>query len=163
MAPSGRIFVVAVIAVVALLVGYALFESNAGPGPFTSQVPSHFSLNGKTFAITYVATTQQERQEGLMNKQVTSTTTMLFAFPYSSQWTFWMYDTNTSLDMIWVNATGASGRVVYITTGAQPCFNSYGYGCPTYTPTTAANYVIEAKAGFASANGVTTGTVVTFS
>ena len=119
-------------------------------------------MNGKTFAFTYVATTQQERQVGLMNKQVTSATTMLFAFPYSSQWTFWMYDTNTSLDMIWVNATGASGRVVYVVTGAAPCFNSYGYGCPTYTPTAPANYVIEAKAGFAAANGISTGTAVMF-
>ena len=119
-------------------------------------------MDGRTFDFTYIATTQQERQAGLMNKKVTNTTTMLFAFPYSSTWTFWMYDTNTSLDMIWVNATGDSGRVVYITAGAPPCYNSFGYGCATYTPSAPANYVIEAKSGFAAAYGITTGTAVQF-
>jgi len=97
-----------------------------------------------------------------MNTKVTSNTTMLFAFPYSSNWAFWMYDTNTSLDMIWVNATGDSGLVVYVENGATPCFNSFGFGCATYTPSAPANYVIEAKAGFAAEYGITTGTTVEF-
>ena len=163
LAPSGRIFAVCVIAVVALLVVYTVYESSTVPGSVTSQVPSRFSVNGRTFGFTYVATTQQERQAGLMNRRVANTTTMLFAFPYSSDWVFWMYDTNTSLDMIWVNATGDSGRVVYLTAGAPPCFNSFGYGCATYTPSAPANYVIEAKAGFAATYGITTGTTVLFS
>jgi uncharacterized membrane protein (UPF0127 family) len=160
--PSGKIFVACVIAVVVLLVVYTVYESSATPGSVTSGVPSRFSVNGRTFVFTYVATTQQERQAGLMNSKVTNSTTMLFAFPYSSEWSFWMYDTNTSLDMIWVNATGDSGRVVYLTAGAPPCFNSFGYGCATYTPSAPANYVIEAKAGFAAAYGITTGTTVLF-
>jgi uncharacterized membrane protein (UPF0127 family) len=160
--PPGKLFIVGAIVVVALLVGYTIYESSSAPGSVTTQVPSRFSVNGRTFAFTYVATTQQERQTGLMNKKVTNTTTMLFAFPYSSNWAFWMYDTNTSLDMIWVNSTGGTGRVVYLVAGAQPCFNALGYGCPTYTPSGQANYVIEAKAGFAAANGITKGTSVLF-
>jgi len=162
LAPSRKILAACVIAVVVLLVVYTVYESNTTPGSVTSGVPSRFSVNGRTFVFTYLATTQQERQAGLMNKRVTNSTTMLFAFPYSSEWSFWMYDTNTSLDMIWVNATGDLGRVVYLTAGAPPCFNSFGYGCATYTPSAPANYVIEAKAGFAAAHGITTGTTVLF-
>ena len=162
MALTGRVFVVCVIAVVVLLVVYTVYGYSTVPGSVTSKVPSRFSVNGKTFVFTYIATTQQQRQAGLMNRKVTSNTTMLFAFPYSSNWAFWMYDTNTSLDMIWVNATGNSGRVVYVENGASPCFNSLGYGCATYTPSAPANYVIEAKAGFAAAYGITTGTTVQF-
>ncbi len=162
LAPSGRVFVIGAVAVVALLVAYTIYESGSSPGSVTSPVPSRFSANGRTFTFTYVATTQQERTSGLMNVKVTDSTTMLFAFPYSSAWTFWMYDTNTSLDMIWVNATGDYGQVVHVESGAPPCFNAYGYGCPTYAPGEPANYVIEAKAGFAASNGITAGTAVLF-
>jgi len=163
MAPSGKMLTLGVIAVVVVLLVYTVYESSTVPGSVTSNVPSRFSVNGRTFAFTYFATTQQQRQVGLMNRKVTNTTTMLFAFPYSSNWAFWMYDTNTSLDIIWVNATGDSGQVVYLREGAPPCFNSFGYGCATYTPSAPANYVIEAKAGFAAAYGVTTGTTILFS
>ena len=162
MAPFRKLLALCVIAVVALLVIYTVYESSTVPGSVTSKVPSNFTVNGRTFVFTYVATTQKDRQAGLMNRKVTNTTTMLFAFPYSSNWAFWMYDTNTSLDMIWVNATGDVGRVVYLKAGAQPCFNSFGYGCATYTPSATANYVIEAKAGFAATNGITPGTTVLF-
>ena len=148
-------------AAVVILAGYLVYQATTTPGPVTGPVPTSFTVNGKTYVFTYVATTQPEREAGLMNKRVTNTTTMLFAFPGPGVWLFWMKDTNTSLDMIWVNATGASGVVVYVQAGAPPCLSA---SCPDYgSPTAKANYVIEAKAGFATANGVTVGTVVQFS
>ena len=153
---SARTSTAIVVGLAAVLVGYTLYALSAVPGTVTSPVPSSFSVNGRTYTVTYVATTQAEREAGLMNKVVTNTTTMLFAFPDFGAWQFWMYDTNTSLDMIWVN--GSSGRVVYVVAGAQPCFDSSR--CAVYTPTASANYVIEAKAGFAAANGIAVGTVV---
>ncbi|MDG6975374.1 MAG: hypothetical protein JRN27_04695, partial [Nitrososphaerota archaeon] len=48
-----------------------------------------------------------------------------------------------------------------VVAGAQPCF-LLADQCPTYTPTSAANFVIEAKAGFAAANGIKVGTKVQF-
>ncbi len=88
--------------------------SNLGP-------PSGFTVNGRTFAFTYTATTEAEREEGLMNKPVTDSTTMLFVFGAFGIWQFWMYNTHTSLDMIWVNATSNQGHVVYLVTSAPPC------------------------------------------
>lgn len=142
------------------LVAYDAYTGYSKSGNVTSQVPSSFMLHGKTYGFNFTATTQAERESGLMNRKVTAATTMLFAFPSFGKWAFWMYDTNTSLDIIWVNATGGLARVVYIVTSAQPCYSSGT--CTVYTPTSSANYVIEAKGGFAAANGVVVGTVFTF-
>lgn len=155
-----KIMVIAVAALVVVLVVYGVYTFVEEPGNVTSQVPSSFTVNGKTYDFTYSATTPAERAAGLMNTRVTNTTTMLFAFPSSGQWSFWMYDTNTSLDMIWVNAAGDSGHVVYVVTAAQPCYNSSA--CTVYTPTSAANYVIEARSGFAADNGIVVGTDIQF-
>lgn len=159
---SGRALAIVVVLVIALFAGYAIYETSVGPGSVTTAVPSSFTVNGRTFAFTYVATTQQGRTSGLMNRKVTNTTTMLFVFPTSGKWAFWMYDTNTSLDMVWVSAAGDSGTVVYVVAGAQPCFDTLGFGCPTYAPDKPANYVIEAAAGFAAASGITDGTPILF-
>ncbi|HUI22828.1 MAG TPA: DUF192 domain-containing protein [Nitrososphaerales archaeon] len=156
MAPSGKIFAFAVVAVVALLVIYTIYATASEPGCVTTSTPGSFTVNGNTFTFTYVASCEPQREAGLMNKQVTNETTMLFAFPYFSAWSFWMQGTNTSLDIIWINATGSTGRVVSLALGTQP------YSTAVITPAASANYVIEAKAGFASANGIRVGTVVLF-
>ncbi len=155
---SGRVAAIVVVVIAALLAGCTLYDLSLAPGSVTSPVPTSFTVNGKTYTFTYVATTQAEREAGLMNKKVTNTTTMLFAFPSYGAWQFWMFDTNTSLDMVWVN--GGSGQVVYVVTTAQPCFDSSS--CAVYTPTSSANYVIEAKAGFAATNGIVEGTTIQF-
>ncbi len=148
------------VALVAIVLVFAAYTFLRTPGSVTSPVPSRFTVSGKTFAITYTATDQAAREAGLMNKKVTNTTTMLFVFPSADTYRFWMYNTNTSLDMIWVNGTSSSGRVVYVYADAQPC---YSLQCPTYGPSSPANYVIEAKAGFAEANNIEIGTLVQFS
>jgi uncharacterized protein len=157
-----RPFVVAVVVVVVLVGVYAAYVATSGPGPVTGPVPSSFTVDGRTHSFTYTATNQAQWQQGLMNKPVTNTTTMLFAFPYFDRWQFWMFDTPSSLDMIWVNATGNSGRVVYLVASAPPCLTINSNTCARYTPTAAANYVIEAKAGFAAANNITKGSTIQF-
>jgi uncharacterized membrane protein (UPF0127 family) len=152
-----------VIAAVAMMIVVAIYAISAllDTGSVTSPVPSTFTVNGKTYSFTYVATNDAERSAGLMNKKVTNTTTMLFAFPGVGVYQFWMYDTNTSLDMIWVSATGDNGTVAYVYADALPCYSYSGLTCPNYGAPPA-NYVIEAKAGFAAANGIVVGTHVQF-
>lgn len=151
---------VAALIVFVVIAAYEAYALAAPPGPVTSQVPTGFRVNGAEYTFNLTATTQAEREAGLMNRQVTSATTMLFAFPSFGEWSFWMYDTNTSLDMIWLNATGYNARVVYVVAGAPSCYVSSA--CAIYTPTSPANYVIEAKSGFAAANGIAIGTEVVF-
>jgi uncharacterized membrane protein (UPF0127 family) len=159
---ASRILILSAVVGIAIAGVYSVYVATSGPGQVTTQVPSSFKVDGRTFSFTYTATNQAQWQEGLMNKPVTNTTTMLFAFPYFSHWQFWMFDTPTSLDMIWVNATGSIGRVVYLVTNAPPCLTSDSNTCARYTPAAQADYVIEAKAGFAAANNITVGSAIQF-
>jgi uncharacterized membrane protein (UPF0127 family) len=157
--PSLKATVSIAIVILVLFAAVYVLLSSTGPANLQS-VPSHFTVNGKTFAITYVAINESERQAGLMNRKVTNTTTMLFVFPSAGIYPFWMHNVNSSLDIMWLNVTGSAGRVVYLVTNVPGC--SLALGCPNYTPTSAANYVIEAKGGFAEANTVIVGTNVQF-
>ena len=156
MPSTERIVAVAAIAVIAVIVGYTVYTLSLVPGTVTTPVPSSFTVNGRSYTFTYIATTEAQRESGLMNKQVTNTTTMLFAFPYFSTWTFYMKDTNTSLDIIWISATGNTARVVSLAVGTQPDSTA------DIVPSAQANYVIEARAGFAAANGIAVGTTIDF-
>lgn len=153
-----RAAAVAAASAVVILAAYEVYAMQPQQPAFTGVVPSSFTVNGKTHSFTYAATTRAQWEAGLMNTKVTNTTTMLFAFPYFAQWSFWMYDTNTSLDIIWLNATGSSATVVYLVTMAPPCYISSD--CKVYTPSAAANYAIEAKSGFAAVNRIQVGTAV---
>jgi uncharacterized membrane protein (UPF0127 family) len=157
--PSMRT-VAAVLVVAMVSVAAVYLYASTTRSPFTGQVPSRFTVGGRTFPITYTATDQSEWQTGLMNRRIKNTTTMLFIFPTSDYYPFWMFDTNASLDIIWMDARNSSGTVVYVATDLPSCFQPVG--CPQYTPNAAANYVLEAKAGFAVANGVAVGTVISF-
>lgn len=148
---------------VAAVVVFAAYSFASVPGSVSGGgLPTSFSVYGRTFPITYTATTPAQRAQGLMGTRVTSTTTMLFVFPSPGYYSFWMFDTNTSLDMVWISATGSSGTVVYLVQDAASC-KLPALFCARYTPSTEANYVLEAKAGFAAANGITVGTTISFS
>ena len=151
------------IAVVVIVVAAAAYVVVRTPTHANLEsVPSQFTLNGKAFDITYVATNETEWEVGLMDKKVTNSTTMLFVFPSLAVYPFWMYHVNSSLDIIWLNVSGDSGRVVYLASDLPGC-TGLSFVCPDYTPSSAANYVIEAKGGFAAHNGIIVGTLVQFS
>jgi uncharacterized membrane protein (UPF0127 family) len=117
--------------------------------------PSSFTLGNRTFNFTSYAANVTEDEKGLMNATVTNQTFMLFEFHNSSIYQFWMKDTYTQLDIIWVDGNATSGRIVYIV-NATPCANydPSQTGCEIYTPSGVADYVIETRAGFVQANNV---------
>lgn len=121
---------------------------------------SQFSLNGNSFNITYIAANQTSWEQGLMNKTIANKTTMLFAFPAPAIYPFWMLNTYQDLDIIWINASSGSGKIVYIAANATSCFEASK--CAIYSPNKLANYVIEAKAGFVERNFVYVGENVSF-
>lgn len=149
---------VVVIPLVALA-AYAI-TSQSVPSGSVSTTYTYFQVNGKSYSLTFVATNQSERQKGLMNTRITNTTTELFVFPQPDYYTFWMYQVNSSLDIIWLNATGSVARVVYMVQDVPGC--SVSILCTQYQPSAKANLVLEAKAGFAKANSVSVGTTITF-
>jgi uncharacterized membrane protein (UPF0127 family) len=148
-------------ALIAVAVVLAVFSYSAIPGSVNTGLPSRFTANGRTFSITFTASTEPQREHGLMNSKITNTTIMLFAWPSAGTYSFWMYQTNSSLDIIWISANNGTGRIVYEALGAPPCYDSSS--CPDYTPTSPANYALEVKAGFAEENGLQVGTILNFS
>ena len=122
---------------------------------------SSFTVGGKTFELTYLATNNSALAKGLMGVKVTDSTTELFVFPTAGYYSFWMYGVNSSLDIMWLATLPSSdaGTFVYFALDVPPCHVSVA--CTTYQPTAKADYVIEAQAGFAAANGIEIGTPVT--
>ncbi len=151
---------IAAVTIIGVVLVFATYSILSTPGPMTGLVPSKFTVNGRMFSFTYIATDQASREQGLMNRKVTNTTTMLFVFPSAGIYNFWMYDTNTSLDMIWIHTSGESGQVVYVHADSQPCYSSLT--CSSFGPPSPANYVIEARAGFAKTNRIIVGTTIEF-
>ncbi len=143
-----------------LTAGILLYDST----PVSSSPNVHFtgfSVGGRTFRLTYLATNQSELAKGLMGVKVTDSTTELFVFPTAGYYPFWMFGVNSSLDIMWVDVPAGSsvGSFVYLALDSPPCHVSVV--CTNYEPTARANSVIEAKAGFAEANGIKVGTPVT--
>ncbi len=144
----------------------AILVYSVASGLDAANVPSHFSVNGHTYAITVYEHTQAQLEKGLMNATVTNSTFALFYLGKPGIYPFWMKNTYYSLDIIWVNYSKENGygRVVYIA-NAIPCDSYSGNqtACTLYAPNSYADYVIEAQSGFSKRNGVAIGSRITFS
>jgi len=85
-------------------------------------------------------------QKGLMfRKHLAANQGMLFIFPKSSNWAFWMKNTLIPLDIIWLDA---NKTVLYISKNTPTCPQNT-QNCPTYTPPShlKAKYVLEIAQG----------------
>jgi uncharacterized membrane protein (UPF0127 family) len=158
-----RLLIFAAVVIPLLVLAGAILVYDSTPIASSPNVHyTSFTVGGKTFELTYLATNQSALQKGLMGVKVTPSTTELFVFPTAGYYSFWMYGVNSSLDIMWVYAPpgASSGSFVYLALDAPPCHVSVI--CSSYQPTSRADYVIEAKAGFAAANGIEVGTPVAF-
>jgi uncharacterized membrane protein (UPF0127 family) len=96
-----------------------------------------------------IAETAEARARGLMGRVLSDYLVgMLFVFASAEQQTFWMRNTPSSLDMIFVDAAGKVLNVAaYTTPMSDQLYSSAG----------PAKYVVEAKAGFAERFGIRPG------
>lgn len=102
-----------------------------------------------------LATDDDTRQQGLMYREsLDPLKGMLFIFPSAGDYPFWMKNTMIPLDMIWIDD---SRRIVHIEANVPPCA---GDPCPSYPPGAMAKYVLELKAGEASAHRLQSGAVL---
>ena len=91
----------------------------------------------------------EDRRRGLQfRKSLSEDAGMLFVFETSYPYSFWMKDTLIPLDMIWLDY---ARRVVHIESHVPPCRQD---PCATYTPSSAALYVLEISAGQAEKMGL---------
>jgi len=89
-----------------------------------------------------VADTPALREQGYMYRtDLTDESAMLFIWDADTTGSFWMQNTPTSLDIIFINN---SKTVDYIATDTVP------YSTELITPLTPYRYVLEVKAGFAA-------------
>lgn len=104
-----------------------------------------------------VAADDDTRAQGLMFRDhVPEGTGMLFLFPKSDEYAFWMKNTIVPLDMIWIDD---QRRVVHVEPNVPPCKAD---PCPSYPPHAQAKYVLELGAGQAAKHRVVNGSTLTF-
>jgi len=104
-----------------------------------------------------VAADDPTRAQGLMYRdQVGPDRGMIFLFPQSGDYPFWMKNTLIPLDMIWIDD---QKRIAHIAHDVQPCKAD---PCPSVPPNASARYVLEVAAGVAARHGLANGQTLRF-
>lgn len=113
--------------------------------------PAVLLPNGRVIEVE-IAADNETREQGLMFREsVPDGKGMLFIFPTSGEYPFWMKNTMIPLDMIWIDS---SDKIVHIERNVPPCVAD---PCTSYPPHATAIYVLELAAGEAAKNGLKVG------
>jgi uncharacterized membrane protein (UPF0127 family) len=96
-----------------------------------------------------------------MNTTVTNSMFMLFSFGEPGNHPFWMKDTYSPLDIIWLRSNGTQATIVAVAS-VPPCvsYSADQGSCITYTPLEPADYVIETREGFVVRNRLAPGSQI---
>jgi uncharacterized membrane protein (UPF0127 family) len=136
------IIIIVILAIAALPVGYYVFQPRN---------TVRIMIDGVVLSVD-MARSPAEQQKGLSGRSsLAPDHGMLFVFQSEDYWSFWMNDMKFPLDMIWFNSTR---QAVFFEQDAPPCTPA---GCPVFTPTVKAIYVLEVNAGFIAAHNVSLG------
>jgi uncharacterized membrane protein (UPF0127 family) len=105
-----------------------------------------------------IAVTPEEQSKGLSIKEdLQENEGMIFPYKESKVLAFWMKDMKFPIDILWLDS---DKRVVHIEKNLQPC-NPF-LPCPSFSPDTKAQYVLETVAGLSDRKGIKIGTQVDF-
>jgi len=134
------------------------------PAPATAQTTPAAPANAPRvvlpdgFAVTVeVAADDPTREQGLMYRdQLAADRGMIFLFPQSGDYPFWMKNTLIPLDMIWIDD---GKKVVHVASNVPPCKAD---PCPSYPPHANAKAVLELAAGVAAKHGLKNGDVLRY-
>ena len=114
-------------------------------------------LPGGSKILVEVVSEDLTRAQGLMfRSSLGRDRGMLFLFPRTAVYPFWMKNTLIPLDIIWIDESGA---IVHIARDVPPCKAD---PCPSYPPKAAARFVLELAAGEAAARGLRDGDRLVF-
>ena len=104
-----------------------------------------------------IAADDATRQQGLMYRDtLPADHGMLFFFPQTGNYPFWMKNTLIALDIIWIDD---QKRIVHVASNVQPCKAD---PCPSVPPNADARYVLELAAGVAARHGLANGQSLRF-
>ena len=108
------------------------------------------TVGGMQFEI---ADTQAKQEIGLSNRPtIPDNYGMLFVFAKPQKYGFWMKDMLTSIDIVWLDA---SGSVILINHDVSP--STYP---SVFYPPSPVKYVLETRAGYAREKGWSVGTII---
>ena len=130
------------IAILAMVAFYVFFKS---PAKFTDVTVGNVTINAE------IADTIPKQIKGLMFRDsLPKNQGMLFIFGSDGYPGIWMMNMSIPIDILWIDS---KHKIVDIVENAQPC----RLLCPSYTPKSAARYVLEVNAGFVEKNGIEIG------
>ncbi len=142
----------------ALLVAACSAPQNtpAAPAPAAVSGPRVILPDGAAIQVE-LAIDEPTRTQGLMYRdRLAEDRGMLFFFPRSGEYPFWMKNTLIPLDMIWIDD---QRRIVHVASNVPPCTAD---PCPSYPPNAAAKYVLELAAGVAAKHHLGNGQVLRY-
>lgn len=138
-----------------LLTAYCLLFPNVVTAEQTV-LPEHVCFHEQCLTVE-IADNNEERTRGLQAREfLPEGEGMLFIFPATSVYRFWMKDTLIALDMVFLDE---DRRIVGIERDVPPC---EGDPCPEYGPAQRSLYVLEANAGYADGLGLKAGDQAVF-
>lgn len=140
-------FVASLFAIFSLLFWFLIFPKAAASS-------ASLTVGTRTISLE-IADSQAERLRGLSGRSsLAPDAGMLFVFPTSNIYSFWMNGMQFPLDIIWISR----GKVVDVVTLPPPSIGSSEI--PQYKPSVDADMVLELNAGQAAMLGLVTGTVL---
>ena len=155
------VFILAVIAVAAVVVFFIMNEKESGPNFIEQDSAPTFKKEGELLFINTtigdtlaaidieIADNEQKTAQGLMYRSsMPQNAGMLFMMPNEEVQGFWMRNTYIPLDMIFINS---KMEIVTIHRNTTPMLES------SYISTAPALYVVEVNAGFCSKNNINEG------
>ncbi len=143
-------FAIALAALLGIAVPLAAAARPSVPAWVTAVLPS-----GASFGLEVAADDETRARGYMFRESVGPREGMLFWYPASGRYGFWMKNCLVSLDIVWLDG---SWRVVHVLENAQPC-PARG-PCPPLEPPVEARYVIEFAAGTAASHGLRPGSTV---
>jgi len=129
----------------------------AAPGPVATAPGPRVILPDGAAIQAELATDEATRAQGLMYRdRLAEDHGMLFFFPESGEYPFWMKNTLIPLDMIWIDD---QRRIAHVSSNVPPCKAD---PCPNYPPNARAKYVLELAAGVAAKHHLANGQELRF-
>ena len=118
--------------------------------------PRIIFLDGHAVTVE-IAADEDTRTQGLMFRdRLADDRGMIFLFPQTGEYPFWMKNTLIPLDMIWIDE---ARRVAHVAHDVPPCKAD---PCPSYPPNAQARYVLEVAAGVAAKHHLKDGDTLRF-
>ncbi|HKB78535.1 MAG TPA: DUF192 domain-containing protein [Thermoanaerobaculia bacterium] len=155
---AGRAFTVVLALVLALELLSCGMHSSPPPAPMQAAQSGPRIVFPDGFAVRVeIAADDATREQGLMYRDhLAPDEGMIFLFPQSGDYPFWMKNTLIPLDMIWIDD---QRRIVHVAHDVPPCKAD---PCPTYPPGKTSLSVLEVAAGVAARHGLRDGQTLRF-